>query len=322
MPQHRHRCGSDAERDADQDRHAYRRGHQEHVLAGQAPEIAVEQPAVQADGGFGFYPGRHRRIRACIRRCLSAGEKVARNGCEALALEFRGRVHPYHVLGPDAVLQRLNRPPRFGKAPLDVEPVEEHRIVAGKIVEVVVQHPQAKLFDLCIRRIDVDHIHVALRQGIVGDSVIHAARGMAERVAPRQARPAIGAAKEFMRQAQPQLRMLSQIAQGADAQPLRIVGAHGERIAVVEAERHADADAEFGQPPAGFLGGHGCILLQDFALDGACVFGIDIDAPCTQCLEHDGRVAQALPVLDGRMGCSGPRHDFTKDVGFGKALRT
>jgi hypothetical protein len=42
-----------------------------------------------------------------------------------------------------------------------------------------------------------------------------------------QSLPAVGAADEFVGQAQLELRMAGEVAEGFDAQPLRVGGAHG-----------------------------------------------------------------------------------------------
>ncbi len=85
-------------------------------------------------------------------RCLRARRQpLPRHAGKALAVDFHGRIHGDHVALADAPLQALYRLPGGGKALRHIEPVQQHGVVAGKILLRVGQHAQAVLADLRIR---------------------------------------------------------------------------------------------------------------------------------------------------------------------------
>ena len=98
--------------------------------------------------------------------------------------------------------------------------------------------------------------------------------------------------------------------------------AHRQRVGVVEAELHRSAESHPGQFAVDLLQRCRVLVLEDFSFDSAEVFGIDVDAAGLQRFEHDGGVAQPLPMLDLRMRCGGLANDFPEDVGLGEALRS
>ena len=109
----------------------------------------------------------------------------------------------------------------------------------------------------------------------------------------------------------------------ADAERLRALLAHRERVAVVEAERHrrrrspCGASARLSSSSAGIA-----VELEDLARDGAGVLGVQVDraAPSarrTRCRCCRGR-AGARPRRPPRRGLA---QDLAEDVGLGEPLR-
>ena len=154
--------------------------------------------------------------------------------------------------------------------------------------------------------------------------MIQAARRLERQlVGALQSRPAVGAPDEFLRQPESQLRMRLQIGQTRDALRARVVGAHGQRVGIVEAQRHRDR-----QP-------HGCKLgvelgerwdgveLENFAGDRARVFGVDVDAAGRKRVQDDGGVAEPWLVYGGRLAGAlrGLLDDLAENVGLGETLR-
>jgi hypothetical protein len=61
-------------------------------------------------------------------------------------------------------------------------------------------------------------------------------------------------------------------------------------------------------------------VLQDFEVDGAEVFGIDIDCARTQRGQHDRGVAQPLAMFGRGERRGGPGDDLAEDERLGEAL--
>ncbi|MNK94501.1 hypothetical protein D3C87_1147030 [compost metagenome] len=277
------------------------------MLARQGPQVVaddfIEQLAARG--------GRLIRLRA-------GGQPLARHVGKTLAIDFHGRIHGDHIALADASLEPLQRQPGGGETLRHVEPVQQHGVIAGKVLLRVGQHTQAVLAYLRIRRIDVDYIDLALRQRFIGDAVIEAARALRQAITRGQAWPAVDPADEFMRQAEFQGRVLGQLRQAGDG---FFIVAHCQRIRIVKAQRHGHAQSQRRQLAPHLRQVDGFVVLEDFAADGAHVFGIHVDAARLQRGQHDGRVAQALAVLrlDVRRGAL--LEDFAEDVRFREALR-
>ena len=109
-------------------------------------------------------------------RRRSPGEKVRRDGGKVLAFEFGGRVHPAHRRFVDGAFELGERGPGLRQALREVGAVEQHRVVAGEVLAIVVEHRRSILVDLGIGRIDVDDVDLAAGDGLVREAVIEAAR--------------------------------------------------------------------------------------------------------------------------------------------------
>ncbi len=146
--------------------------------------------------------------------------------------------------------------------------------------------------------------------------MVESGRRLRQHVGRLQARPAVGAADEFLRQAELHLRMPGEVGEFRDAQGLRAILAHGERIAVVEAERDARLEPLRGERPVQLGKRRTSGQADDLGSDGAGVFGIDVDRAGLERGSDDAGVAEPRLVLTAR----GSRQDLAEDVGLGEAL--
>src|SRR5439155_22612231 len=133
-------------------------------------------------------------------------------------------------------------------------------------------------------------------------------------------RPAVGAAEEFLRQAELQSRMFREVRKRADPERARSILAHREGIGVVEAEPHCDTDALRSESGIEILDAGIALDLEDRSRDRPRVFGVEVDRAGPERGEHDPGVAQAGPVLDGNLAFDRPAQHLAEDVGLGKAL--
>ncbi|KWT72685.1 hypothetical protein APY03_5998 [Variovorax sp. WDL1] len=304
-----------AQRHGDEDRQPDRDRHQQKMLAREPAEVGAEElgdeaARIVATGSAGL--PAHATLR----------QKIARDHVEGDALQLGTRVHRDHGALVDAAFEFLQRGPGGRPARGDVEPVQHHCVVAREVAAVVGQHAQAEVVDLGVGGVDVDDVDLLRRDRVVSQAMVQPGGLLREAVARGQALPAIGAADEFVGQAQPQIGMARQVAEGANAEPIGIGRAHGERVAVVEAQRNRDAEAERCERGVHRLGRHGLRVLEDLQRHRAGVFGVQIDAARAQGLVDDGGVPQALPEPGrGRqMGRGGLRQHLGQDVGLGEAL--
>ncbi len=161
------------------------------------------------------------------------------------------------------------------------------------------------------------------RDGLIGEAVIEAARRVEWQVVRAlQSRPAIGTPDEFLRKPEPQLGMRLEVGQARDIRVTRIVGAHRQRIGIVEAQRNTDRQPHWRQFGVEFGQRGNAVELEDFLGDRAGVFGVDVDAAGRERVQHDCRIAQALAVrrtrLAGRL--RGLRQDLAQDVRLRETL--
>jgi len=245
-------------------------------------------------------------------------EKPPRRLRERLALEFDRCIHCHHVVALDVPRECVDRLP-LRRMPLrNVGAVKQHGVIAREDVRRVVEHTQMFAADLGVSGVDVDHVDLAGAQRVVGNAVVEACRGLRQFVALHNRRPAIGAAEKFVREAKPQRRMRGEVGQRADVFALGIGFAHGQRVGVFKAERHAGRQAhrrkaavDVGQQRG--LIGIGCLVggqVEDFSGDSAEVIRIDVDAAVPERGKDDGGVAQARYVFGGAARVCGLREDF------------
>ncbi len=142
-------------------------------------------------------------------------------------------------------------------------------------------------------------------------------RGEGQAVGRLKPRPAVRAADEFLRQAEFELRMLRQVAERADAERLRALLAHRQRIAVIKAERHRHAEAERRERPVQVREAGIAFQLEDLLGDGARVFRVEVDRAGLERRIENAGVAQAGPVY---AAAGRAQDDFAEDVGLGEAL--
>ena len=145
-------------------------------------------------------------------------------------------------------------------------------------------------------------------------------RGVGHPVRRLQSRPAVAAADELLRQAELQARVLGKVRERADPERLRAVLAHRERIGVVEAEPHRDAEALTCEGGIEILDARTAVDLEYLPRDRPRVFGVEVDRACLERREHDAGVAEARTVLDVNLAFDRPAQHLAQDVGLGKAL--
>jgi hypothetical protein len=115
-----------------------------------------------------------------------------------------------------------------------------------------------------------------------------------------------------------------EIGQARDAFALRILAADRQRIGVVESERHGDGKPHRRQFAVQLGKRRHGVELQNFLGDRSRVFGINIDIPRRERVQHDRGVAEALLMRRVRLsrGLRRLPNDFAQDVRFGEALRS
>ena len=114
--------------------------------------------------------------------------------------------------------------------------------------------------------------------------------------------------------------MPGEVRERADAERLRAVLAHGERVGVVEAEPHRDAEALRREGGVEILYARIAVDLEYLPRDRPRVFGVEVDRAGLERREHDAGVAQAGPVFDGNLAFDRAAQHLAEDVGFGKTL--
>ena len=116
--------------------------------------------------------------------------------------------------------------------------------------------------------------------------------------------------------------MVGKVGEFADTERLCAVLLHCKRVAVLEPERHANAESHDREATIDLGERRACVQLQDFGRERADVIGIDIDAARFEGGEDDAGVAEAGPVTDLPMFARHPRDDLAENVGFREALRS
>jgi hypothetical protein len=259
-------------------------------------------------------------LRAARRHGGSAagGERAAQFG-EAATVELDLAVHRDHGRGIDGSRQALQRPD------VDALAHQQHRVVLGKEGAIVLEHPEAEAAELGIGRVDVDHVDLARRHGVVRQAMVEAGRRRRQCIGLAQRRPAVGTLQELVRQTElqrPALRR-GKVGDARNAQALRLRFAHRQRIGVVEAERHRRHQAARRQPAVELLERRVALALEQLTHDRAGVLGIEVDRPAGECLLEDAGVAQALAMHRRPAGSDqGLGDDLAEHVRLGEALRT
>jgi hypothetical protein len=249
------------------------------------------------------------------------GQKCGRDGLEGLAVQLRGGVHGDHAPRVDGAREPLERGPGPGESARQVQAVDEHRCILGKVAPVVGQHPQAVAGDLGVGGVDVHDVDLVGGQGLVGDAVIQAPWLLGQAVGSLEARPAVAALEELMGQPNAQAGVGGQVADPGETEGARPVLAHCQGIGVVEAQRHRYPEPQGGQAP---IEGRevGGLCLEELAAHGARVVRIEIDAAGPDGRKEDGGVAQAPGVGHLRLArrAGGLGEDLAQDVRLGEAF--
>ena len=236
-------------------------------------------------------------------------------------MQFGLGVHGDHARGVDAALQPGDALPRQRRALRQIGAVQQHGVVARKVVRVVLQRVQLQLGNARVGGVDVGDVDARGGQRGVRQAVVDGARALRQAVARGQPGPAVGAAQKFLRQRDPQIGLRAQVGDAAQPALARQRLGGGQRVAVGKTQRHTVRQPQARQFARDGLGRAAGGQLEDFLLDGAQVFGIDVDRAGLERLQHHRRVAQARPVFGAHAGCARRlRDDLAQDIAFGKAL--
>ena len=184
---------------------------------------------------------------AATRAADARGEEIRGDLALGNAIQLGAGVERDHRRVVDAALQALDRREGGRRARGQIRAVEQDGVVAGEELAVVGQHAQRVGADLGVGRVDVHHVGAAARERAVGEVVVHAARLVGEAVVGAKPGPAVAAVHDLVREHQPQLGMRDEVGDAADAERGRARLGHRQRVAVVEAQRPAHAQAVAGQ---------------------------------------------------------------------------
>ncbi len=146
-----------------------------------------------------------------------AGEIGGGDSGRGLVLQFHLGVQGDHLRRGDFALQRLQLRPGARQALGQVAAVQQHGVIGGKVMLVVVQNAQFVFGDFGVGRVNVGDIDLPAGDGFIGQAVIQALRRLKRQAVSRfDARPAVGAFEKLLRQSQFQFGMLRQIGQRLD----------------------------------------------------------------------------------------------------------
>ena len=187
---------------------------------------------------------------------------------------------------------------------------------------VVVQHAQAVLGDFGVGGINVHDIDFALGQRLISQAVIEAERLKRQRICAFEQRPPVLAVQEFLRHSQFQFGLTGKTANARNAELRGAHIKHGERVSIVESQRHRRPQAERRKLEVERGEIAGPILFQQLEPYSPGIFRINIYTPALQRRKQYSGIAQPLFVhhllfIGTHCGLS---QDFPENVGFGEAL--
>ena len=283
----------------------HRHHHQHQVLARQAPEVVGRTGAATSRCA----PCRAPAADGCTKsRAMSAKARLRNSASPFIAIMRAASMRPSSpwIAAPG------RRTPSSAHRADTAAPRRSAGSTAGR------RRAPASLSvgDLGVGGVDVGDRDAPRGQRLVRDAVVDAAwasaagRSCAARPGQPSARPRNScdtATTSSGCRARSPMVLMSQLR--------RLRGRHRQRVGVLEAQRHRDAEAHRreGAPHRRQVGRLG--VLEDLGIDGAGVLGVDVDRAGLQRLEHDRGVAQALAVLGlaraARRSARSPRRGCT-----------
>ena len=99
-------------------------------------------------------------------------EELRRHARFRNLVQLDPRVHRDHGGLGDESLQFQHGRDNVGGLLRQIRAIQQHGVVVGKMVQVVVQHEQAKVTDLCICRVQVGGVDRASLQSSIGEIVV------------------------------------------------------------------------------------------------------------------------------------------------------
>ena len=203
-----------------------------------------------------------------------------------------------HLRTRDMARQLLEDRARLGREGVAVE---QHRLIRGEMVQIVDQHPQTMLLDLCVGGIEIGGGDGTRVERAIGHVVIEPHHFLVEPVAIPQRLPAVLTIEELVRQAEHQLRVGGQLRQGSNPEVRGLLLAHADGVGVVEPERLGHAHALLGQ---GRLEIGDRTVAEDLLAQRAGVLGVGVDLTSHERVPHEPGPAELAPML-GRDAAAG-----------------
>ena len=176
------------------------------------------------------------------------------------------------------------------------------------------------MIDLGVGRVDVDHVDFFLFDRHISESVIEADRRLGQSVTRCQAAPAVGAANEFIRQTQFELRLPRQIRERFHLQSISVSDPHRERVAVVKAKWNRRGETQGLQCGVDLRERFQIRSFQNLQRNRSAVFGIQVNRAGLERRVHDGGIAQSRQQFDRRVPGRRFAEHMRKNIRLGKSL--
>ncbi len=115
------------------------------------------------------------------------------------ALDLHLLVHRAHLVRVDGAPEPGERRDGLGRAPDQILPVQQHRVVDREVVLVVLEDRQVVVRNLGVGRVDVGRVHVARGEPAIGEIVVEPGHVRLRQIVERlEAGPAVGAVEELV----------------------------------------------------------------------------------------------------------------------------
>src|SRR5438067_3040070 len=226
--------------------------------------------------------------------------KVEIGGARVVFRSFRFGVELNHALLVEGSFHPAQNRDDSGRK---IESIKKNGLVAGEVLEVVLQDDEIVFADFCVGGIGVLHVDGTVAQRLVTEPVIDPDDVLRrELVFFGQWLPAVAPVEKLVGEPELQLGMIPQITDRANRFFFGGRPPHDERISVVESEFACHADAEFRKLLAHFPGANGRRSLENLFADCSRVFGIESDLLAAQRLPKNDGAAHSLTMLGGDAG--------------------
>ena len=120
---------------------------------------------------------------------------------------------------------------------------QQHRVVAREERLIILQQAQVVSIELTVGGVGISDIQVATGNGSIGQCVFQATCYLGQVIGLAQGWPAVCAVEEFQRKSDGEVRVRGKVADTIDIAPLGDFPIDGNRVTVIEAQRHVQAEA-------------------------------------------------------------------------------